>query len=74
MGVFLNAADSDGAAASRQHDSAVGMVSHGHELGEGRVAEDGVGGQADGGYVEDNFFGAVVLSGPVVGKSRQMST
>ena len=40
------------------------MMSHGHELGESRVAEDGVVWQADVGDVEVNELGEVVVALP----------
>ena len=54
--------DRDDPTASRHLEDVVPMVSHYHELGQGRIPEDGVVWQTDVGDVEVDELGAVVVA------------
>ena len=61
--ISLFAGDRDDSAASWHLEDIVTMMSHCHELGQGRIPKDGVVRQADVGDVEVNELGAVVVAG-----------
>ena len=54
--------DRDDSAASRHLEDVVAVVGHRHELGQGRIPEDGIVRQVDVGDVEVDELGAVVVA------------
>ena len=60
--ILLFTGDRDDSATSWHLEDVVAVMSHGHELGESWVAEDGVVRQANVGDVEVDELGAVVLA------------
>ena len=60
--VSFFARDYDDSAASRNLEDIVAMMGHRHELGQGRIPEDGVVWQVDVGDVEVDEFGGVVVA------------
>ena len=59
--ILLFAGDHDDPAASWHLEDVVAMVGHRHELGQGRIPEDGIVWQTDMGDVEVDELGVVVV-------------
>ena len=62
--ILLLTGDCDDSTASWHLEDIVAVMSHGHELGQSWVPEDGIVRQADVGDVEVNDLGAVVVALP----------
>ena len=62
--ILFLACDYDDSTASWHLEDIVAMVSHCHELGQGRISKDGVVGQADVSDVEVDELGAVFVACP----------